>query len=420
MPSVGCCRQVSRVTASSRPSELTATDLDTPLGQALLYLHRNVVMDVSETAGAGGGSDATRSEVNGGDDDDDLWDRLEREKLGRDPRSGAYGRMFAERTSGDLGEPLIELLDAMRERTPDHPVDGVLRSISGPATAVNPGTGAPWSTSARVRVRARNVLNRWAAVQNDPRLTWVDPLAPLGNLRLVAATLALLWRYNAEPEVDAGLTEDDLDELWMTWIRAFVGTGSGDGWLNHSGLPDDEIRARLGGDFARNVTVLCWLALRPRPGRRERIVEWQPIMRAVLDWGLLEVDDDTAEYLAATGRPVSADQVETDLLEALEFIDDDLWCSKTASELGLTNLGLKAVAHGHRTSIRLFVGGVQDPLNDPRLPVLVRCRWPIPQHRDCQHLRHRPRLASGCHPGRAGLLHGLAEREPSGVGSAGR
>jgi hypothetical protein len=266
---------------------------------------------------------------------------------------------------------LIELLDAMRERTPDHPVDGVLRAISGPVPAVNPGTGAPWSTSARVRVRALNVLNRWAAVQNDPRLTWVDPLAPLGNLRLVAATLAQLWRYNAEPEVDAGLTEDDLDEIWMTWIRAFVGTGSGDGWLNHSRLPDDEIRARLGGDFARNATVLCWLALRPRPGRRERIVEWQPVLRAILDWGLLEVDEDTADYLAATGRPVSADQVETDLLEALEFIDDDLWCSKTASGLGLTDLGLKAVTHGHRTSIRLFVGGVQDPLNDPRLPVLV-------------------------------------------------
>ena len=80
-----------------------------------------------------------------------------------------------------------------------------------------------------MRVRARNVLRRWASVQTDPRLTWVDPLAPLGNLTLVAATFAQLWRFNREPGFNAGLTEDDLDDLWMDWLRRFVGMGQGDG-----------------------------------------------------------------------------------------------------------------------------------------------------------------------------------------------
>ncbi|MFE6507626.1 hypothetical protein ACFVDI_05685 [Nocardioides sp. NPDC057767] len=366
-------RTGERSAGSGRPSELTAADLDTPLGQALLYLHRKVVMDVSEAAGPGGGSDATRAEVSGDDDNDDLWDRLEREKLGRDPRAGAYGRLVGSHSTGDLGDPLIELLDAMRERTPDEALHSptLLRLISGPLAPENPGTGAPWSTSARVRVRARNVLLRWASVQTDPRLTWVDPLAPLGNLKLIAATFGQLWRINAEPNIDAGLTPDDLDDLWMQWLRPFVGTGQRDGWLDHSALEGDAVRNRLDREFARNVTVLCWLALRPRQGARARIVEWQPVLQAVLSHGLLEVGEDTAEFLAATGHSVSSDDVETDLLEALEFIDDDLWCTQTALDMGLARLELQAVSVGAKTAVRLMIGGISDPLNDPRIPALV-------------------------------------------------
>ena len=357
--------------ASTRPPELAASDLDTPLGQALLFLQHTVVMDVSETAGKGVGSDATRAEV-GGDDHDDLWERLEREKLGRDPRAGAYGRLFGSGPTADSGEPLIELLDAMRERAPGEPTGQTLLGIiSSPIAPVNPGTGSPWSRSARIRVRARNVLRRWASVQTDPRLTWVDPLAPLGNLQLIAATFAQLWRYNAEPDFDAGLTDDDLDDLWMTWLRPFVGTGVGDGWLNHSGLAEDELRTRLGGEFGRNVTALCWLAIRPDPELRKRLVEWQPVLKAVLDWGLLEVGEDTAGFLASTGHRVSKGGVETNLLEALEFIDDELWCAQKASELDLAHLDLRAVRIGPRTAIRLLVGGVQEPLNDHRIPALV-------------------------------------------------
>jgi hypothetical protein len=358
-------------TASSRPAELTATDLATPLGRALQHLHRNVVMDVSEISGKGSGNEATRDEIQP-DDEDDLWDRLEQEKLGRDPRASTYGRLFGHNAGPERVEPLIELLDAMRERTPeDSNQQSLLRHISGPVPPTNPGTGVPWSISVRVRVRARNVLRRWAAVQTDPRLTWVDPYAPLGNLKLVATTFARLWRYNVEPGPGAGLTADDLDELWLTWLRPFVGTGQGDGWLTHNGLSTDEIRARLDRDFAQIVTVLCWLAIRPGPRLRERIVEWQPVLRAILEQGLLNVDDDTEVFLSAAGQPATADRVETDLLRALDFIDDDLWSAQTAADLSLTSLKIEAAGIGPRTSIRLMVGGIEDPLNDPRVPLLL-------------------------------------------------
>jgi len=68
---------------------------------------------------------------------------------------------------------------------------------------------------------------------------------------------------------------------------------------------------------------------------------------------------------------VSTDRVETDILKALDFIDDELWCAQKAAEMALTRLELKAAGAGHRTAIRLTVGGIADPLNDPRIPALV-------------------------------------------------
>ncbi|TFV91151.1 hypothetical protein [Blastococcus sp. CT_GayMR16] len=366
--------QVGEKTGTGRPAELTTTDLDTPLGQALLFLHRNVVMDVSERAGAGGAGDVSRDEAAGNDGDDDLWNRLEREKLGRDPRAGTYARLLGQRLCGGDGvaEPLIELLEAMLARAPGEASPARYASLLQLiARNAESGTGARWSATAKVRVRARNVLRRWAAAQTDPRLSWVDPLAPLGNLSMVATIFAQLWCHKALPGAVIELTSDDLDDLWARWFRPFVGTGQGDGWLDQIDLTDQRIQVQLGGDFSRSITALCWLAIRPDDRRRERVVAWQPYLQAAFDKNLVDVDDGTVEFLAATGHPVDRGRVEMDLLGALEFIDDMLWCDQRAAALGLIQLTLEATSAGQRTSVRLRVKGVEDPLNDPRLPSLV-------------------------------------------------
>ena len=60
---------------TDRPPELTSGDLDTPVGQALVWLHRHLVMDVSErvtsapTGGVGAGEVGDQA-------DDDLWERV--------------------------------------------------------------------------------------------------------------------------------------------------------------------------------------------------------------------------------------------------------------------------------------------------------------------------------------------------------
>jgi hypothetical protein len=362
--------QVGERSGTGRPAELTAADLNTPLGRALEYLHRNVVMDVSEGGGRGGGGDVTRDE-SGDAEDDDLWNRLEREKLGRDPRAGTYNRLLGQRVgSHGVAEPLVELLEAMRDRAPSATAPQAAGSLLQ-LIAHERGTESRWSTTAKIRVRARNVLRRWAAAQTDPRLSWVDPYAPLGNLGLVAAMFADLWCHNAVPDAVIELTADDLDELWGFWFQPFVGTCRGDGWLDHVDLADERIRAQLNGDLGRNVTVLCWLAIRPGRDRRHRIVAWQPYLRAALDKGLICTDADTAEFLAATAHTVDAVQVETDILEALDFIDDNMWCEQQAAALGLEALTLEATSAGQAVSVRLKVRGIEHPLYDPRVPTLV-------------------------------------------------
>jgi hypothetical protein len=360
-------------TESGRPSELTATDLDSPLGKALLWLHQNAVMDVTERAGTGGGSDATRDEAAGGTEDDSLWDRLEREKLARDPRASTYERLLGSHpeTLGGIAEPLIELLDAMRDRAPSL-TPGAVGSTSLLERLRVRQLGQTWSLTARIRVRARNVLRRWAAAQTDPRLMWVDPYAPIGNLTMVAAIFAATWCHNAEPGAIIELPDEDLEDLWERWFRPFVGTGQGDGWLDHVDITDERLRMRLTPDLTKSITVLCWLAIRPARDQRKRIVAWQPYLRAAFDKNLIDDGPDVAEYLSvATGRTVYSDNVMRDLLDARNFIDDDLWCERTAEDLGLTRLTLEATSSSQQTKVKVNVKGVEKPLYDSRLPALI-------------------------------------------------
>ena len=236
---------------ADRPSELAAGDLDTLLGQALLWLHRNLVMDVSERAATTGTEGVGKGETDG-QPDDDLWGRLEREQLARDPRVGTYERMWRLHASAGA-EPIIELLEALRDRIPAEPemhqrslLARLLSQSSG-----KPSHGEPvrrWKTSTRIRVRARNVLRRWAAAQTDPRLVWVDPLAPAGNFAMIAGTLAHLRLEHALYHEQVELTDDDLDDIWHRWLRAFAGSGQGDGWLDQL---DDAAKALVRDRSAR-------------------------------------------------------------------------------------------------------------------------------------------------------------------------
>lgn len=365
--------------ASSRPSELAGADLDTPLGRALLYLHRNLIMDASEipTATAGGGGVDTAEAA--ASDADGLWDRLERETLGRDPRAGTYGRLVAARSRTDeLTDPLVELLDAMRDRAPagatssERGGGSVLARLVREHTEDRDRPRVTWSTTARIRVRTRNLLRRWAAAQTDPRLAWVNPLAPLLNLRAIATTFVDLYLRAIDDDQPSELDEADLDDLWERYFIPIIGTGQQDGWIDRAGLGTDELAGHVTDGFAEICSALCWLAIRPGPARRERIIHWQATLAAALHSGFLDDTQDSADYVSLiVGRSVAPSQLTTDFFNAIDYMDDHLWCDKTARQLELDALELKPVQLGDNRSIKATVRGVTDPLHDPRLARLV-------------------------------------------------
>jgi hypothetical protein len=178
------------------------------------------------------------------------------------------------------------------------------------------------------------------------------------------------------------LTEQDLDDLWLRWLGGFAGGGTRPGWLNQV---DQEVRTkakqRLPQWLPEAAAALCWLTVQPGPRRRERVVEAQPVIIAAFDHNLVDPTDETARYLSAiTGRAITRAEVDEQLLDAITFIDDDLWCARTAAELGLDDLTLEAPPGTAAIQIRLGVRGIADPLLDPRLPrLLVATR----QYRRC-------------------------------------
>jgi hypothetical protein len=370
--------QVSQSHHNGHPRELTRDDLETPLGRALDFLQRTLVLDVSEipTAGSGqGGVDNDESAA--GADDDNLWDRLERETLGRDPRAGAYGRLLANRGPADpLTNSIVQLLELMRDQAPQEPQWGTGHSVLGRLISEHKseeleGTKVTWSPTARLRVRTRNVLRRWAAAQTDPRLLWVSPLAPLGNLEAVASVFANLY-LRATGDTSSELEESDMDDLWARWFIPFVHSEGGGGWLNHAGLSGDDLTQHLSTDFVDLCSALCWLAIRPGSMRRERRIHWKPALSAALDLGLISDGEEVAEYVSIiTNHEVSASQLSEDFLETIDFMDDQLWCDSTAESLGLGLLDLEQGSAESSPLTRVTVGGMSDPLHDPRLVRLV-------------------------------------------------
>jgi hypothetical protein len=190
---------------------------------------------------------------------------------------------------------------------------------------------------------------------------------------MIAATLAhLRLECTRDPE-RVEFTDHDLDDLWQRWLRPFAGTGEGDGWLDQ--LDDASLsltKERLLEWLPEAVAALCWLSVQPGSGHRERVVAFQPVLAATFAHNLIEPTNMTARYLSAvTGRTVTPAEVDSQLLNAIEYIDDALWCSRTAEELHLEDLNFQARPGAPSVQVRLDVRGVTNPHLDPRIPRLV-------------------------------------------------
>jgi hypothetical protein len=95
-------------------------------------------------------------------------------------------------------------------------------------------------------------------------------------------------------------------------------------------------------------------------------------LQAAFDRDLIDVTGRVADDIGAiVGREVTAEQLSDGLLTCLTFIDDALWCERTASAFGLSSLSLDAVEAGQAVSVRLKIQGIDNPLYDARVPHLI-------------------------------------------------
>jgi hypothetical protein len=90
-------------------------------------------------------------------------------------------------------------------------------------------------------------------------------------------------------------------------LRAFAGTGQGDGWLDRL---DPGARAQAVARIPRwlpeIVATLSLLVISPGPGLRARIVAFQPVVGAALSSSLVEPTGTTAAYLSIVSRNQAA------------------------------------------------------------------------------------------------------------------
>jgi hypothetical protein len=191
---------------------------------------------------------------------------------------------------------------------------------------------------------------------------------------MIAAALAFLRFTSATHTAPVEFTTDDMDELWLRWLHNFAGTGSGDGWLDHLELTlYDKVRQDTSRGLAEAAAALCWLTIRRGLGdRRQRIINSQAVIAAALAHGLLDPTDVTAQFLAqVTGVPITRNQIDQDLLAAIDYIDDDLWCKRQAQELELAVVRLQPSPGAAQIKVRIDVAGIDNPLIDPRVPRLA-------------------------------------------------
>ena len=357
---------------ASKPAEFDQGDMDSPVGWLLGWLHGECVFDVDEAVPRRGSESADEAEV-GTSTDDDFWDRLQRDELRRDPRLARYSREGSR--PAPLSDEVFLFIEMMLQRAPDGQLLRLIRGGESSEASVDHTPGTKWSPSARLRVRLFNVLARWIRSLGDPRLQWLDPLAPVRNYSALAATL-LYCRLHAY------LDEDRLTRLTHSLLAAIAGSDRSTGFLDSLG-PEALERAneelnQLVGDTS---SVLAFVALRSdRQADPRAVFEWQTMLRNARRLGLL-----TPTYVAAAvsavlvGNPISREVILEEFQEAISYEDDPHWCERMKSELGLSTLQLRArskLAAGYEAHLVVEPG--IDLLSDPRIPRLA-----------CDALRYR-------------------------------
>ncbi|MFN8111874.1 MAG: hypothetical protein U0R51_01610 [Solirubrobacterales bacterium] len=347
----------------SRPKELDLSDVETPVGEMLVRLQAECVFDLDEIPKPAAGPDASGD---GGDDNDDLWERLQREELALDPRIAAY-RSFSVAGRG-VDDPILLQLQAMLGEVA---AKSTLRSVhTGEGHPPNGGNGdgtdKSWSPESRLRVRLFNVLKRWSVALADPRLFWISPTAGARNYIALLSALAECWRMNYLPEERV---RDLVEALMASFIRGERSRG-------YLWLMDDDDRSKavsaVNEDAREVADALVYAVFRDTTVGHPYIFDWQAFLAPALDLGLLRCGDRVPALVAdLCGHKCTCEEVEARLKEVATYVNDERWCDRMRKSLELEALSLH-VGHFRDATFLIRVAEDIDLLRDARMPRLAR------------------------------------------------
>lgn len=350
-----------RASERDRPDELADEDERADLVALLSWAHRQFIFDIDDTPAIKRTRQSTEIEAG---DSDAFWERYAREELTYDPRSQSY-RPLVHGGMAAGTDLLLREIEVMLRAAPD---DRRLRLVRGehPDTEGEPGSGHQWSLTARQRVRARNLIRRWARALPDPRHAWLAPGAPARNYEALIEVLALIWLGEA-------LEPDDILELAEEVWAGLLGSASRKGLTDRA---EPELRdVILGGvsDDVRQLAAGMAYAALTSPGWPAYIYTWQPFLVRGSNHGLFDGGELACAFVEAiSDHSVTRQQIVELLRQRAEYIDDDMWGQRTAEDLDLKYVRLVRNAGYRNVELVVVIAGMSDPAYDARTVTVAR------------------------------------------------
>jgi hypothetical protein len=349
-----------------RPHELEDLAESSELVGLLAWAHRRMIFDLDDTPAARRA--ATAQEQDDDVEDTGFFDRYVREELVYDSRSQSYRRPrdMHELTTGDL---LLREIEGMLHAAPGERRLRLLHDGDRPpGPGGEEGGGRPWTATARERVRAANLLRRWARALADPRHVWLSEEAPARNYEAVVELLAAIWL--------AELLDDErvVELLGETW-SALLGSDEQQGLLDRL---EEPLRQRLllglpgpVRDLAAGLACCCMHPDMPWP---DYVYAWQPLLVRGLEAGVFAPGPRACELVGALfpdDRPTEP-ELEDRLLARATWVDDETWGRRTAEALGVAKVQLIAHTRYKDVHAAVRVDELADPARDPRVVALAQ------------------------------------------------
>ena len=351
---------------STRPRELEDVEM-VPLVRLVLWAHDKFIFDPDENAAFRRATEAA-AENQSAEDATRFWERLATEELQYDPRVQSYKPLVVSGKSATPVDELLRELEMLLHAAPTTdtgPVFRVITTLAGESPSGDePGEGVPWTMEARQRVRAFNVLMRWATALSDPRHALIDPHAPVVNYETMLGIIVMAW-------VNGALEDRQARKLLLAALDGFVGPRRGVGFLGRSS-PEEAADAvtHLREGFVELGAGVVYAAL-SRPGWTEDIYDWQPAVQRGIELGVL-LPGPLSESVAVQvtdERPTVAN-IDELLAHRVDWVDEETWCARLARELGLGSIRLER--RTATVTLAAVVSGCSDPLTDTALLTVAR------------------------------------------------